>query len=327
MLIAVIVLAIIIITLSIAFYTYRTCFHSPKNRVEDPYSDLVGEQYDQINELIHKCTAIAESAPFQWVQITSFDHLKLYGRYYHITDRAPVIILLHGYRGSTLRDCSGNFMLAHRLGFNILAVEQRGHGRSDGTAITFGILERFDCVAWANYAANYLSKGEPIVLSGLSMGAATVLMAAELSLPKEVVGILADCPYSSPKQIIKKVCKDRMISPNLIYPFVALGAKLFGRFNLASSTAVDAIVNTKIPILLYHGEDDRFVPHEMSQAIYAANPDFCELHTFPIAGHGLCYIADPIRYEKVTYNFLKNIPSLSDKVKNDYDIFFDNFTQ
>ena len=327
MLIASILLATLVIILSIAHYTYQTCFYSPRDRREDPYSRLEGEQYDNVSELIHKCTAITEKMPFRWVKITSFDHLRLYGRYYHKADGAPLVILFHGYRSCALRDCSGGFVLAHRFGFNVLAVDQRAHGRSGGTTITFGVLERYDCLDWAKYAATHLSNGAPILLSGLSMGAATVLMAANLPLPKDVVGILADCPYSSPKDIIKKVCKDSKIPPNLAYPFVYLGARLFGHFDLNASSAVKAILHTNVPILLYHGEDDRFVPCEMSQLIYTRNMRNCILHTFPVAAHGLCYMVDPLRYEKVTYDFLKDIPELAGWVENHRDIFFDNSSQ
>ena len=315
MLIVGIALAVVVLTLSITHYTYRTCFYSPKDRIEDPYATLAGEQYDQISDLVRRCTAITEKMPFHWVSITSFDHIKLYGRYYHKADGAPLIILFHGYRSCALRDCSGGFVLAHRLGFNVLAVDQRAHGRSGGTTITFGIYERYDCLEWAKYAEQYLSYGAPILLSGLSMGAATVLMAAALPLPENVVGILADCPYSSPKEIINKVCKDMKILPNLVYPFIWLGAKLFGHFNLNEISAVKTIQNSKIPILLYHGEDDRYVPCEMSRTIYASNTRICTLHTFPVAGHGLSYLIDPLRYENVTLDFLNKIPSIANRLK------------
>ena len=312
MLLTVIIVAIIVVFLSISHYTYQICFYSPKDRNEDPYESFEGEQYEQVSELIRRCTAIMEKSSFRWVQIVSHDQIKLYGRYYHNTDGAPLMILFHGYRSCALRDCAGGFVLAKKIGFNILAVDQRAHGKSDGNSITFGVMERQDCLSWAKYAAQYLTLGAPILLSGLSMGAATVLMASELSLPKEVVGILADCPYSSPKEIIQKVCKDRKIPPKLAYPFVYLGAKLFGKFELNASTAVDAVKNTNLPILLYHGEDDRFVPCQMSKDIYAANSGNCRLHTFPYAGHGLCYMTDPMRYEQITLDFLKRIPELSD---------------
>lgn len=329
MLIAGIILSIIVVVLVIARCTYRTCFYSPKDRLDDPYAPLEGEQYSQVAHLIRRCTAVTERRPFRWVHTTAFDQTSLYGRYYHKTDGAPLIILFHGYRGCALRDCTGGLILANRLGFNVLAVDQRGHGRSGGTAITFGILERYDCLSWAEYSAQHLSCGAPILLSGLSMGAATVLMAAELPLPKDVVGILADCPYSSPKDIIKKVCKDRKIPPNLAYPFVWLGAKLFGHFNLNASSPVEAIPHTKVPILLFHGEEDHFVPCQMSRLIQSANTQFCFLHTFPVTDHGLSYMVDPLRYERVTYDFLDQIPEIAVWLKkyNIRDFLFDNYNQ
>lgn len=220
------------------------------------------------------------------------------------------MILFHGYRSCALRDCAGGFVLAKKLGFNVLAVDQRAHGGSGGTTITFGILERHDCLCWADYAVQHLSHDVPILLSGLSMGAATVLMASSLPLPETIVGIIADCPYSSPSKIIQKVCADRRIPPKLAYPFILLGARVFGRFHLQESSATEAVRNTKVPLLLLHGEDDLFVPCSMSLEIQTACRGNSQLHTFPGAGHGLSYMADPIRYEQVTLKFLHNLPAL-----------------
>lgn len=329
MVIAGIVLSITVVVLIVARCTYRTCFYSPKNRVDDPYAPLDSDQYNQVAHLIRRCTAVTEKRPFRWVHTTAFDNIMLFGRYYHKKDGAPLIILFHGYRGSALRDCTGGLILADRLGFNVLTVDQRGHGRSGGTAITFGILERYDCLRWAEYSAHHLTQGAPILLSGLSMGAATVLMAAELPLPKDVVGIMADCPYSSPKDIIKKVCKDRKLPPNLAYPFVWLGAKLFGHFDLNASSPVKAIALTKVPILLFHGEEDHFVPCQMSRAIQSANTKFCSLHTFPVTDHGLSYMIDPLHYERATFDFLNNIPEVAVWLEkySIRDFLFDNFRE
>ena len=96
----------------------------------------------------------------------------------------------------------------------------------------------------------------------------------------------------------------------LAYPFIWLGAKLFGRFSLNKTTSVESVRQAKVPILLLHGEDDRFVPCRMSQEIYDACASRAELHTFPYAGHGLCYIMDPVRYEKISTKFLWSIPKL-----------------
>lgn len=307
---------VILVILLIAFFTYRICFYSPEDRREDPYSVMDGEQYEAVCDSITACTRLMDKAPCQWVKTRSFDGLTLSARYYHTADGAPLQILFHGYRSMALRDCAGGFYLAKKLGCNILAVDQRAHARSEGHTITFGIQERKDCLSWIQYANNRFSSNAPIILSGLSMGASTVLMASALPLPENVVAIMADCPYSSPADIIRKVSRDRHMPDALAYPFIWLGAKIFGKFSLNETTSVESVRQAKIPILLLHGEDDRFVPCRMSREIYAACASRAELHTFPYAGHGLCYIMDPVRYEKISTSFLWSIPALKPFLKD-----------
>lgn len=292
-------------------YSYRVCFYSPHDRSEDPYRPMEGSQYEEAGKLIFACTQVMDEAPFQWIQTTSFDGLTLYARYYHHRDGAPVILMFHGYRSMALRDCAGGFNMANRIGFNVIAVDQRGHGRSEGNTISFGVLERMDCHSWIQYAINRFGSDQIILLSGLSMGAATVLMALDQPLAKNVVCVMADCPYSSPEKIIREVCvRDRHYPAWLVMPFVRIGARLFGKFSLGISNAVDAVKAAQIPILLIHGEDDRFVPCDMSREIAAANPNHIRLETFPNAGHGLCYMSDPVRYQHITGEFLRSIEPL-----------------
>ena len=185
-------------------------------------------------------------------------------------------------------------------------VDQRSHGKSEGNTITFGIKERRDCLSWIQYICERFGNDTPIILCGLSMGAATVLMATDLELPPNIKGIIADCPYSSPKAIIQKVCKDMHLPPKLLYPFVKLGACLLAGFNLEESDAVSAVKNTSIPILIIHGDDDRFVPYYMSEEIAKANSSVI-FETISTAGHGLCYMVEPKKYEDVTVKFIQGI--------------------
>ena len=233
---------------------------------------------------------------------------KLYGRYYHVNDHAPLQIQFHGYKSSAVLDFCGGSLYAQKIGHNALVVDQRSHGRSEGTAITFGILERRDVLSWIEYARSRFGKDVPIILAGLSMGAATVLMSADLSLPPNVKGIIADCPYSAPKDIIKKVARTKMHFPaEPLYPFVKLGAFLFAHFHLEESSAVTAVKHTKLPILIIHGEADHFVPCDMSREIQKANPDMVTLVTIAHAGHGLCYMADAKKYEESMLAFINKI--------------------
>lgn len=309
--------ALLVAILLICAYTYKICFYSPKDRLEDPYSEMEIDQYEDALDDIHRCTSLMERTPFKWVNIRSWDGTPLRGRYYHTADGAPVMLMFHGYRSMALRDCAGGFLLGKKLGFNILAVDQRAHGGSGGRTITFGVKERRDCQSWAEFVTNWHGMDTPVILAGLSMGAATVLMASDLPLPSNVVCITADCPYSSVGGILRKVSKDEGYPAKLIYPFLWLGARIFGNFNPSASSAVASVANTKVPILLIHGEQDDFVPCDMSREIFRANPDAVTLQTFPNAGHGLSYMSDPVRYEQITVDFFRNIPKLKEYMERD----------
>ena len=290
-----------------AYYAYRVAFYAaPRKGDEDVYMIPTEEQYAKDRERLRECIGKLDKIEFQPVTIRSFDGRKLFGRYYHIQDGAPLQIQFHGYRGSALRDLCGGTPLALKLGHNVLLVDQRSHGQSDGNTITFGVLERKDCVEWIKYAQERFGAEVPIVLTGVSMGAATVLMASALPLPENVVGIIADCPYSSPKAVIRKVCRDMHFPVSVTYPFIRLGARLLGGFSLTEEGAVDAVRESRVPILILHGEDDRFVPCEMSREIAKAAPDKVRLETFPGAGHALSYMVDPERYRRVTAEFLQS---------------------
>ena len=135
------------------------------------------------------------------------------------------------------------------------------------------------------------------------MGAATVMMTADKDLPPNVLGILADCGYSSPKAIICKVIRDMKLPPKLAYPFVKLGARIFGHFDLEEDSPEEALRNAKVPVIFYHGEADDFVPCDMSRSNYDICASRKALITIPGAGHGLSYALDPQRYLQTLTDF------------------------
>ena len=309
---------LVVLILTISYICYRRCFYSPPGRHNDPYEPLVGDQYTAVEEDIFRVTSIMERYSFEDVGITAADGTALRGRYYHFVDGAPLMILCHGYRSSALRDCSGGHALCRKMGFNALAIHQRCHGDSGGTTITFGIREREDLLAWIRWANERFGGETPIMLFGLSMGAATVLMGSQLGYPDNVACIMADSPYSAPADIILKVCKDMGYPPKLIYPFIWLGARIYGGFRVDACSAREAVRQAKVPILLIHGEDDRLVPCQMSEHIRAACGARVTVHTFPNAGHGLSHMSDPRRFERVVFDFLNDIPAISPFISDSF---------
>lgn len=307
MTIIIIVTIFVLIVLGVSYFAYCTAFRAPGRVPDSEYTMPKGEQYEERRPGITKAIAEMTARPFEPVTITSFDGKKLFARYYHVTEGAPVQIMFHGYKSSAILDFSGGSNLAVKMGHNCLVVDQRSHGKSDGRIITFGIQERKDCLSWVHYAQTRFGEDIPIILVGLSMGAATVLMAADQNLPDNVKGIIADCPYSSPKAIIKKVCRDIHFPPNFMYPFIRLGALLFGHFRLEESSPVAAVQKARIPILLIHGEADHFVPCEMSAEIQKACASPVTRITIPEAGHGISYLVAPEKYEAAILQFMNEI--------------------
>lgn len=297
-------ITLLLLILLISYLSYRKAFYSSPKKRNKTHLLPDTPQYAKVNPEIKRLIGEMEAVPFEEVSITTFDGLKLFARYYHLSDSAPIQIQFHGYRSTAVRDFSGGFSLARKMGRNLLVVDQRAGGKSEGTTICFGIKEKYDCLEWIKYALERFGD-VPIMLTGVSMGAATVLMASELDLPKNVKCIVADCPYSSPEEIIALQCKEMGIPPKIGMPFVRLGARLFGNLKLSGEGAEKAVRNTKVPILLVHGEEDDFVPCYMSEKIYSANPKMITFETFPNAAHGVSFLVDTERYEKLYYSLFE----------------------
>jgi len=298
-----ILLTLLLLVLGAAYYTFRIAFYNPEKKKLLPCPPMDGPQYEAYRTKMTQWRKELEELPFEAITVTSFDGTVLFGRYYHIKDGAPLQLQFHGYRGCGSRDFCGGNKLARESGHNTLIVDQRAQGRSGGNVITFGIREREDCLSWVNYAAKRFGD-IPIFLSGVSMGAATVLMAAELPMPDQVVGIMADSAYTSPAAIIQKVAKDMGFPPKAAFPLICLGAKLFGGFSVTACSAEQAVRHASLPILLIHGGDDRFVPCEMSREIAAACTAPITFAEFPDAGHGISLLVDYDRYESLVSRFV-----------------------
>ena len=299
------VLALLFV-LGTAFYCYRITYYSPVGDQNDDYKESHSSQMIPLRETIVDMIDTLNAIPYERVTIRSEDGLTLAGRYYHRADGAPLDLCVHGYRGTPARDFSGGTAIYLSEGHNLLMIEQRAHCTSEGHTITFGVKERYDVLAWVRYAISRFGEDTAIFLDGISMGAATVLMTAGLpELPQNVRGVIADCPFTSPKEIICKVSADRGFNVSITYPFLWLGARIFGGFDLHAADALQAARRIRVPVLLIHGEEDRFVPCEMSRRIAAANPEKIRLEMFPGAGHGLSYLIDKPRYTALVMDFTK----------------------
>jgi pimeloyl-ACP methyl ester carboxylesterase len=282
-------------------YTYKTAFYSdPKKRAE-LYRALPEDSEDP--EIIRRRALVTDIAnlPAERVYITSRDGLRLSARYYHAKDGAPIEILCHGYRSMHQRDFGGIHEIGMSLGHNLLMIDQRAHGESDGKTITFGIKESGDAIEWIKYCNERFGE-VPILLYGISMGGATVLMAAGEKLPKNVKGVIADCPMSSALEIIKLVSAGMGPGASFAGLLARISARMHG-FDLTSNSAEEAVKRAEVPILLLHGDEDDLVPYYMGQRIAAANPEI-QFETFECRPHARCYLHHTERYTAIVKDFI-----------------------
>ena len=269
--------------------------NDPCNRVLGEYKEVVGKGIERIN-----------STPCKWVETYSFDKLCLKARYFD-NGQKNTMIFFHGYRSSSSRDFSCALKMYMDLGFNVLLVDQRAHGRSEGRLITFGIKESRDVVSWTEFLNKKYSP-EKILITGMSMGATTVLLAAgEQKLPENVKAVVADCGFTSPVEIIKSVAKNFLkIKADLFIPFLNVFCLLFGGFSIMKVSTLNSLKNCELPILFIHGEDDTFVPCEMSKQAFQVCGDKCRIETVEGAYHGMSFLKDENKIATAIKEFVIN---------------------
>ncbi len=282
------ILALLLLTSLVCFL--MTFYARKRKPLKDGEFRLIkGKVYEEFHPAMIEWMKINRALPKTEMRIRSYDGLNLYGTYFECEKGAPVEILFNGYRGEPERDMSGAVERCFAMGHNVILVCQRACGISDGKVITFGLRESKDCLSWIEHAINVFGADVKLIIGGVSMGGSTVLMAGAEKLPNNVKYIISDCAFSSAKSVIKKVIKQIHLPANLFYPFVKLGAKLFGRFNLEENSPLIAVEKIKIPVIFFHGDIDDFVPFYMAQELYEKCKAPKKFLAVKDAGHGLAY--------------------------------------
>ena len=303
MIVAFILLLLILAVLAIAFVCYRMAFYAARKPSKEEYPIPEGEIYEPYREQMVAWMKETWAMPHEDMSIISADGLTLRGKYYECIPGGPIELMFHGYRGNADRDLCGGVQRCFALGRNTLIVDQRACGTSEGKVITFGIKESDDCHRWIAHLIQQFGPDVKIIITGISMGASTVMLAAGRDLPKQVVGVLADCGFTSARDIIQVVIQQMKLPPKLAYPFVKLGAKLFGHFDPDADSSMEAMKRCKVPVMFIHGEDDDFVPCDMSRRNFDACNAPKKIWTVPNAGHGLSILVDKPGYMRELREF------------------------
>lgn len=305
MIVAIVISSVILFLLILFFIMlyglYRYTFYSPKKGQNDDYNLYAPMYRGHEEEIIKLIDSIRNVKPYEDVFIKSFDKLKLHARVYKNKNSRTVAILCHGYRGTAYRDFSGGAKEVIEMGYNVILIDERAHGQSEGHSITFGIREVEDLISWVKYAKERFGEDIKLVLIGISMGGATVLMASDKVGKAKII---ADAPYTSPKIMLSETIKSIKLPVKIFYPILNLSAIIFAHTNMNKLSAYDAIKNTTNDVLIIHGDSDGVVPHHISYELYQAYPDKIQYELFPNTDHGFSYIIDYQRYKKLLVDFL-----------------------
>ena len=270
--------------------------------------DLDSKSLSQYKEQFEIGFKYIDSYKSKRVFTKSYDNLKLAGKYFD-NDSDSTIILFHGYRSDGRFDFACAVKYYIDMGLNVLIVDQRASGESEGKLITYGIKERHDVVKWAEFVNRHYAP-KNIFLSGISMGASTVMMASNLNLPNNVRGIIADCGFTSASDIIKKVARESFkINATLILPLLNIGCKIYGKFSLDEIDNITALSQSNIPIFFIHGKCDGFVPCEMTEQSYQAAKAEKYICLVDDADHGVSFLKDTKNIKKQIAEFVTRYSS------------------
>ncbi|MBR4017744.1 MAG: alpha/beta hydrolase [Oscillospiraceae bacterium] len=306
MLIAVyILIAVLLLIVFIGWFTFYVACVRRKECDWLNQKEIEASIYNNYYELIISANRFLQEHNAQELQIESHDGLQLHAHWVPAKNPKGTIILAHGYRSTKLVDFSMVLEFYHNWGMNLLLPDQRCHGKSEGKYITFGVKESRDMEDWIVYHNNNLGKC-PVILSGLSMGASTMLYLADRDLPENVKGIIADCGFTSPHAIISRVFRRVLHLPPVLCMWASdLCARVFAGFGLKDKDTRTTLPNSKVPVLMVHGVNDGFVPCEMTRQGYAVCAEPKELFLVDGADHGLSFLVDGTRYTQIVIAFLE----------------------
>ena len=290
---------------AVGSYTFfAACRQTKRRNWLDP-EELKGTDREKLYPYISHAHNWFSTHEVEDIYVQSRDGLQLYARWIPAENPRGTILLAHGYQSTPYIDFSLVLDVYHNLGMNMLIPDQRCHGKSEGKYITFGVKEWRDMTCWVDYHNKHLGNW-PVILSGLSMGASTVMYMADEALPANVKGMIADCGFTSPYDIIGKVFHSVTHLP--AWPFLwatDLCARIFAGFSLKEKDTRKTLQGGKYPIILAHGLSDEFEPGEMSHEAYDACTSPKELLLVEGAGHGYSFLKDRERYTQTVTAFLQ----------------------
>ena len=272
-----------------------------KEEEKEPLAASNSQEEQSRIALWRQCNAWLNEQPCEKVSIESFDGLTLKGEFFKGEgEPKSTVLLVHGYRCDRRREYAPIASFLIQSGYNVLMVDDRAHGESEGRYIGFGCLDREDCYRWVRYLNQRFDGKQNLFLHGISMGAATVLMTSGLNLPGSVKGIVADCGFTTPSDQFVHILKKNGLGCFRKGVLAVTGwiCKKTAGYGFDDCSAVESVSRSKVPIFIIHGTSDDFVPTRMAKEIYQACPGKKELWLVEGAAHARNYYHSTEEYQQ-----------------------------
>ena len=252
-----------------------------------------GQDDDLFRPVVRSLTEDIAGLPYDEFTQVSADGLLLKGRLFRPENPKRLILFMHGWRSSWQKDFSVLVKPLLAMDCALFFADERAHGESEGEYITYGVMEKEDCVLWARRLAREFPH-LPLYLWGMSMGASVVMRAsAEKDLPPTLRGIVADCGFSNPKEELEHLVRQKLgRGEKMIIAAYRRHFKDSCGFDLDGYRTEDALAKTDLPFLFFHGKDDDFVPADMTLRNYAAAAGEKEMVLIDGAVHCKCFYVD-----------------------------------
>jgi uncharacterized protein len=253
--------------------------------------------------------------PYEDVAFTSRDGVALKGWWAPVEGAKGSVVLVHGLNRSRI-EMVKKVPFLHAEGWSSLLFDQRHHGESGGAATTFGALEKWDVEA-AVALARQKSSG-PVVVWGVSLGAASVMLAA--ADDPEIAGVICDSSYRSLRDTVRhhlnlfrhfrwwlRLVPTWPVADEVVY--------FMGRRGHFDPAQVDIVAAARRlagrPVLFVCNSDDRRMPKDIAVDLRAAAGKDASLLVVPGESHGGAYRDGTEAYQSAVRGVLREVEERS----------------
>jgi alpha-beta hydrolase superfamily lysophospholipase len=220
---------------------------------------------------------------------------------------APAVLLLHGI-GAGRAACLGRAEILGRAGCTVLLISLRAHGDSTGQYNDMGYGARHDVIA----AVGFLERScpdTPIVIHGVSLGAAAALLAAR-ELGHRVQGYILESPFQDLKTAVRNRTENDLppVLDSIAYHGLLTVAPLvLPDLEKVSPLAAISGIPADVPVLILAGAEDQSARPEEARALHDRIRSHARLIVFERAGHMTFPDTHPARYKQVVLDFVHQV--------------------